>query len=89
MRYILSVLLSLLFSGCLYFNEKGVSGHLYDNCQEYYDECGIYHKECPPNLADYSEIKQGIQESMHEIKESVSEYINPTKEACEPRSCTQ
>ncbi len=48
----------ILFGGCLYFNDRGVSTHLYENCEEYYDACGIYHKECPKNVADYSEIEK-------------------------------
>jgi len=46
----------LLFTGCLYFNDSGISTHLYDNCKEYYDNCGNYHKECPKNLIDYSQM---------------------------------
>ncbi|RUM62745.1 MAG: hypothetical protein DSZ05_09625 [Sulfurospirillum sp.] len=72
MRYFI-LLFALLFQGCLYFNEKGISAHLYDNCHEYYDECGNYRKECPPNLADYTEIAEGVSKMGHEIKA----YIDP------------
>ena len=46
----------LLFGGCVYFNNSGISTHLYNDCKEYYDNCGNYHKECPENLVDYSNI---------------------------------
>ena len=82
MKYFLPIF-ALLLHGCLYFNEKGVSGHLYDNCQEYYDECGIYHKECPPNLVDYSDIKKDVVQIGRDIKE----YVDPStqKAVHEPR----
>jgi hypothetical protein len=84
MKYFL-LCIPFLFEGCLYFNEQGISAHLYDNCQEYYDNCGNYHKECPPNLINYSEIKEGVSEIGTEIKE----YIKPTKSNSESESCTQ
>lgn len=55
------ILLPLLFSGCLYFNDTGVSTHLYDNCKEYYDTCGNYRRECPENLIDYKEMQKRVQ----------------------------
>ena len=83
MKYFLPIF-ALLLHGCLYFNEKGISGHLYDNCQEYYDECGIYHKECPQNIVDYSDIKKGVVQIGRDIKE----YVDPStqkKAVHEPR----
>ncbi len=73
MRYFVPVF-ALLLHGCLYFNDKGISSHLYDNCREYYDECGIYHKECPKNLVDYTEIQKGIIKTGKELKE----YFDPS-----------
>jgi hypothetical protein len=61
MKAILILLPALLMlQGCLYFNDTGVSAHLYYNCKEYYDNCGIYHRECPPNLLDYKTIGEGL-----------------------------
>jgi len=85
MKFILPFL-TLLFSGCLYFNEQGVSTHLYDNCQEYYDNCGNYHKECPENLVDYKELQEGTQEVVQEMKAYI---LNPPKECHEPESSAQ
>ncbi len=45
-----------MFNGCLYFNDRGVSAHLYEDCEEYYDNCGNYHKRCTPNIVDYDTI---------------------------------
>jgi len=48
----------LIFStGCVYFNECGVTTSYYDECKEYYDSMGIYHKECPKNNI-YNRCKQ-------------------------------
>ena len=58
---ILLPILALFLHGCLYFNDKGISTHLYDNCREYYDECGIYRKECPPNIVEYGKIKTCLE----------------------------
>jgi hypothetical protein len=88
---------AIFFNGCIYFNETGISGHLYDNCEEYYDSCGNYHKECPKNLADYTEIKQGISDIGHEIGEGVSDIgheikktiFSDEKENCEPAPVTK
>jgi hypothetical protein len=63
MRYFIPLLtLPILFTGCIYFNDTGISTHLYDNCQEYYDACGNYHRECPKNMIDYTEIKEKAKE---------------------------
>lgn len=92
-------LIPLLFGlqGCLYFNDTGVSAHLYDNCREYYDACGIYHKECPPNLIDYGEVGSGIKAIGEEIKTTVSGTDLPAddltgaseKECIEPTTTAQ
>lgn len=49
MKTIMTLALTLLFSGCTYVNECGVSTHYSNDCREYYDSMGIYHKECPKN----------------------------------------
>jgi hypothetical protein len=57
MKYLFLLLFSLLFSGCLYFNDTGVSTRLYDGCKEYYDAEGNYIKECPNhNIIDYKDL---------------------------------
>ncbi len=55
---VLIAIIPLFFTGCLYFNDRGVSTHLYNRCHEYYDAYGIYHKECDPNLLDYNATKR-------------------------------
>ena len=86
------IILPFLFTGCLYFNDTGISTHMYDNCKEYYDACGNYRKECAKNFADYSEIKEGAVQIGEEIKQSASDLkkslFNPTKKCChEPCPC--
>ncbi|OQX74874.1 MAG: hypothetical protein B6D59_01010 [Campylobacteraceae bacterium 4484_4] len=51
------LIIPFFFSGCLYFNDRGVSTHLYNKCHESYDARGDYHEECDPNLVDYDEVK--------------------------------
>lgn len=55
----LSILLFIIvnFSGCVYFNDRGVSLQRYNDCKEYYDSMGVYHKKCDENLIDYDDIK--------------------------------
>ncbi len=98
MRYFIPIFFVMFsLNGCLYFNDTGISGHLYDNCEEYYDSCGNYHKECPKNLTDYSEIQQGISDIGHEISTGVSDLgdkiknsiFNDKKANCEPEPVTQ
>lgn len=60
MKQIIIALLALLFGGCTFINECGVSTHYYNDCTEYYDSMGIYHKECPQNnIYNKCEEKQG------------------------------
>ncbi len=70
-KYLMKILslsiISILFSGCLYFNENGVSTHLYDDCKEYYDLCGNYHKECPKTLLEYQEVPKAMKDIKKEI----------------------
>jgi len=49
-------LLGLMLNGCIYLNERGVSGRYYNECREFYDATGTYHKECDENLIDYREL---------------------------------
>jgi len=53
------ILMPILLTGC--FNDRGVSLHYYNNCEEYYDMQGYYHKKCDKNLADYKDFKETIQ----------------------------
>ncbi len=73
MKFFYLIPFFLLFTGCLYFNDSGISTHLYDNCKEYYDNCGNYRKECPKNLIDYSP-QTGIDK----------QYPNIQRECIEP-----
>ncbi|WP_456404155.1 hypothetical protein [Hydrogenimonas sp.] len=56
MKYFLILPILLLTSGCVYFNEDGISSERYRDCIEYYDADGRYHCECDKNLIDYDEI---------------------------------
>ncbi len=49
MKTIIAFTLALLFGGCSFVNDCGVSTHYYHDCKEYYDSMGIYHRECPKN----------------------------------------
>ncbi len=72
MKTILILLTGLLFQGCLYFNDRGVSGRYYNGCKEYYDGMGIYHKECDENLVDYKTVTDGVSKG-------VDKSVNTTK----------
>ncbi len=77
MRYnfrMINQILFLLFtltvlSGC--FNERGVSMHYYNDCEEYYDVQGYYHKKCGDNLVNYSDIKKAIAPASSNIESKV------------------
>ncbi len=75
MREIIFILIILSLQGCLYFNDRGVSANLYDNCRSYYDKDGNYIETCDENIIDYSEAKEGIKEIGKEIG-SYLEYPN-------------
>lgn len=64
MKTILILLSALLFQGCFYFNERGVSGRYYNGCKEYYDSMGIYHKDCDENIVDYKTVTDGVQKGV-------------------------
>ena len=55
-KALIFIIISLLFSGCLYVNDRGVSTRLYNDCKEYYDATGMYHKDCDENLIDYKDL---------------------------------
>ena len=73
MKYIYLILFSILFNGCLYFNDRGVSGHLYDNCHSYYDENGEFVEICDENIIDYDEAQEGVIALKDEIKENINQ----------------
>ncbi len=80
MKYIISLSLIFLFSGCLYFNDRGISGHLYDNCHSYYDANGEFVETCDENIIDYGEIKDGAVAIKDEIKDNVRELSTNIKQ---------
>ena len=73
MKYFIYIQILLLFTGCLYFNDRGVSAHLYDNCYSYYDENGNFIEKCDENLIDYDEAKESILEIKNQITTEVED----------------
>ena len=57
MKLILFLITSILFAGCVYVSERGISTQKYDGCKEVYDSMGFYHYECPDNVINYDGIK--------------------------------
>ncbi|MDD5716195.1 MAG: hypothetical protein PHW64_00195 [Sulfuricurvum sp.] len=49
------LILLLIFTGC--FNDRGISGRYYSECEEFYDTQGYYHKKCDKNIIDYSTLR--------------------------------
>jgi len=89
MKQIVFILVILSFQGCLYFNDRGVSANLYDNCRSYYDGDGNYIETCDENIIDYSEAKEGVIEIGKEI-ESYLEYPDECiKEQIEFNRCSK
>jgi len=72
MKYLIIVISILLFQGCLYFNDRGVSGHLYDNCHSYYDGDGNFIERCDENIIVYDEAKDGVVALKDEVKENLN-----------------
>jgi hypothetical protein len=68
MKQILILTLALLFSGCLYVNDRGIDTHYYNDCKEYYDSMGIYHKTCDKNLVEYKDVKDTLNKVTNEFK---------------------
>lgn len=62
-RYILLLLLPLLFAGCV--NNRGISLKYYNDCEEYYDVQGYYHKQCDKNILDYSDITNALESNVN------------------------
>ncbi len=67
MKQILILSLPLLFSGCLYVNDRGIDTHYYNDCKEYYDSMGIYHKTCDENLIEYKDVKNKAKEIVNKV----------------------
>ena len=67
MKQILILALPLLFSGCLYVNDRGIDTHYYNDCKEYYDGMGIYHKTCDENLVEYKDVKNKAKEIVNKV----------------------
>ncbi len=67
MKQILILALPLLFSGCLYVNDRGIDTHYYNDCKEYYDSMGIYHKTCDENLVEYKDVKNKAKEIVNKV----------------------
>ncbi len=67
MKQILILTLPLLFSGCLYVNDRGIDTHYYNDCKEYYDSMGIYHKTCDENLIEYKDVKNKAKEIVNKV----------------------
>jgi dynactin complex subunit len=64
MKTILILLCALLLQGCLYFNDRGVSGRYYNGCKEYYDSMGVYHKDCDENILEYKTVTDGVKKGV-------------------------
>ncbi len=72
MKILLIFALPVLFSGCLYVNDRGISGEYYNGCHEYYDSMGIYHKECDKNIVEFKDVKNGVKKIYKEVKEAAT-----------------
>ncbi len=64
MKMTLILLTALLLQGCLYFNDRGMSGRYYNGCKEYYDAMGVYHKECDENIVEYKTVTDGVKKGV-------------------------
>lgn len=62
-RFILLLLLPLLFAGCV--NNRGISLKYYNDCEEYYDVQGYYHKQCDKNILDYSDVTNALESNVN------------------------
>ena len=71
MKILLILVISILFTGCIYFNDRGISNEYYNECHEYYDSMGIYHKSCDKNLIEYKDMNNGVKKVYEDIKEVV------------------
>ena len=71
MKILLILVISILFTGCIYFNDRGISNEYYNECHEYYDSMGIYHKSCDKNLIEYKDMSNGVKKVYEDVKEAV------------------
>ncbi len=71
MKILLILVISILFTGCIYFNDRGISNEYYNECHEYYDSMGIYHKSCDKNLIEYKDMSNGVKKVYEGAKEAV------------------
>ena len=55
LNFTIFFIVTLMMSGCLYLNDRGVSNRYYNDCKEYYDATGTYRKSCPKNIIGWSE----------------------------------
>jgi len=83
MKKLLILILPLLFSGCLYFNDRGLDNNYYNQCKEYYDSVGVYHKTCDENIVDYKTVTDGTKKAIDTtgqyVKDSATYIKNGTK----------
>ncbi len=67
MKYLILTLTLLSFQGCFYFNDRGVSGNLYNECRTYHDANGVFINSCDENIIDYTEARDGVIEVKEEV----------------------
>ncbi len=70
MKKLLILIFPLIFSGCLYVNDRGIDTHYYNDCKEYYDSMGVYHKVCDENLIEFRDIKDGAKQIYNNAKKA-------------------
>ena len=68
MKILLIFALPFILTGCLYFNNRGISNEYYNECHEYYDSMGVYHKNCDKNLVEYKDVKNDVKKIYNDIK---------------------
>ena len=68
MKILLIFTLPFILTGCLYFNDRGISNRYYNECHEYYDSMGIYHKKCDKNLVEYKDVKNDVKKIYNNMK---------------------
>ena len=72
MKILLIFALPFILTGCLYFNNRGISDKYYNECHEYYDSMGIYHKKCDKNLVEYKNVENGVKKVYSNTKKAIS-----------------
>jgi hypothetical protein len=53
MRVVVALILPLLFSGCVYFSDRGAGLSQYPDCKEGYNAAGEYYHECEEGFISY------------------------------------